>query len=148
MPRENQRPATAALGGCARRSGGQQRHPAGIDGVIVDAIRHCLAQFLDARFLDQEVMQANLFGFALRASLPPALRDVADQFFLLRGHRDHRLLRGFRCRPPQSRVQQRQTCPRLHCPMQSGRPSASEARLRVSGAEITASVEMTHSVTK
>ena len=65
--------------------------PAGIGGKIVEAIRHCPAQFLD-----QEIMYPNFLRLALRVPLPAAVPEVADQFLFLRVHRDHRLLLGQR----------------------------------------------------
>src|SRR3954449_6997488 len=65
--------------------------PTGIGGKIVDAIRHCPAQFLD-----QEIMHPNVLRLALRVPLPAAVPEVADQFLLLRVYRDHRLLLGQR----------------------------------------------------
>jgi hypothetical protein len=65
--------------------------PAGIGGKIVDAIRHCPAQFLD-----QKIMYPNFLRLALGAPLPAAVLEVADQFLLLCVHRDHRLLLGQR----------------------------------------------------
>ena len=53
-------------------------HPAGIVGDVVDAKGRG-----SPRLRDDEVVDANLFGRALRAPLTPGVLEVADQFFFL-----------------------------------------------------------------
>ena len=64
-------------------------HPSGIRGKIVDAIGH-----RPAEFLDQEVMDPDLFRIALRAILAAIVAEIPDQFLFLGVDRDHRLLFG------------------------------------------------------
>jgi hypothetical protein len=63
--------------------------PSGIAGKIVDVIRYRATEFLD-----QEVMDPDLFRVALRAILMPVITEIADQFFFRGVDGDHRQLFG------------------------------------------------------
>ncbi len=77
---------------CACRNLGQLR-PTGIGCGVVDAVRHGAA-----KFLDQEIIHADVFWLALRTPGPTSVLEVADKLFLLGIHRDHRLT-GSQCGP-------------------------------------------------
>jgi hypothetical protein len=64
-------------------------HPACISGQVIDAIRDRLALRLD-----QEVMDPNPAGLALREPLPPGVLEVSDQLLFLCVDRDDRLSRS------------------------------------------------------
>src|SRR3984893_12219327 len=66
-------------------------HPTGIGGEVVDPVRHRAAELLD-----QEVMDTDFFGIALRAILAAWVAEIADEFLFLGVDRDHRLLFGQR----------------------------------------------------
>ena len=66
---------------------GADRHPAGVRGHVVDAVRDRLAEFLVGEVVDVDrapVMPGRLV-------LPAAVLEVADQFLLLGVDRDDRL---------------------------------------------------------
>ena len=62
-------------------------HPSGIRGQVVDPIGHRATEFLD-----QEVMDPDLFRIALRAIFAPVVAEIPDQFLFLGVNGDHRLL--------------------------------------------------------
>src|SRR5215470_10307543 len=64
-------------------------YPPGVRRKIIDAIRHCSAEFLD-----QKVVHPDLFRTSLRAILAAIVAEIADQFLLLGVDRDHWLLFG------------------------------------------------------
>src|SRR5438552_16200794 len=66
-------------------------HPSGIRGQVIDPVGHRATEFLD-----QEVMDPDLFGVALGAIFAPVVAEIADQFLFLGVDRDHRLLFGQR----------------------------------------------------
>jgi hypothetical protein len=51
--------------------------PSGIGGKVIDPIGHRTTEFLD-----QEVMDANLFGIALRTILAARIAEIPDKFLL------------------------------------------------------------------
>ena len=53
-------------------------HPSGIRGKIIDPIGHRTTEFLD-----QEVMDPDLFRVTLRAIFAAIVAEVADQFLFL-----------------------------------------------------------------
>ena len=61
--------------------------PPEIGRKVVDAIGYRAAQFLD-----QEIMDPDLFRIALRTILAARVAEIADQFLFLGVDRDHRLL--------------------------------------------------------
>src|SRR5437588_8363547 len=62
-------------------------HPSGIRGQVIDPVGHRATEFLD-----QEVMDPDIFGVALGAIFAPVVAEIADQFLFLGVDRDHRLL--------------------------------------------------------
>src|SRR6202011_1615998 len=64
-------------------------YPPGIGGKVIDTIGHRTTEFLD-----QEVMDANLFRIALRTIFAARIAEIPDKFLLLGVDRDHRLLFG------------------------------------------------------
>jgi len=65
--------------------------PAGIVGDVIDAIGNRTPELRD-----DEIMDADLFGRALRPPFAPGILEVADQFLLFRINRDRRFARGQR----------------------------------------------------
>jgi len=63
--------------------------PSGVVGDVVDAVRHCLAEFGDS-----EVVHSNRLGLSLGAQLTTGILEVSDELFLLGVDRD----RGFASR--------------------------------------------------
>src|SRR5712671_3050151 len=53
-------------------------HPPGIGSEVIDPVRH-----RPPEFLDQEVMDPDLFRISLRAILAARVAEIADQFLLL-----------------------------------------------------------------
>src|SRR3954467_6418677 len=78
-----------------REGGGIAAHadadPACVRGQVVHAIR-----YRSAKRLAEEVVDLYLFRFALWAPCSACVLEIADEFFLFRVHRDHRLLLGQR----------------------------------------------------
>ena len=64
---------------------GADRHPAGVGGHVVDAVRDGLAQLLVG-----EVVHVDPLGLPGRLVLPAAVLELPDQFLLLGVHRYHR----------------------------------------------------------
>src|SRR5215469_11944727 len=64
-------------------------YPPGVRRKIIDAIRHCSAEFLD-----QKVVHSDLFRMALWTILAAIVAEVPDQFLLLGVDRDDRLFFG------------------------------------------------------
>ncbi len=62
-------------------------HPPGIGSEVIDPVRH-----RPPEFLDQKVMDPDLFRIALRTILAARVAEIADQFLFLGVDRDHRLL--------------------------------------------------------
>src|SRR6201984_1389069 len=62
-------------------------HPSGIRGQVIDPVRHRAAEFLD-----QEIMDPDLFWVALGAIFAPVVAEIPDQFLFLGVDGDHRLL--------------------------------------------------------
>ena len=62
-------------------------HPPGIGSEVIDPVRH-----RPPEFLDQKVMDPDLFRIALRTILAARVAEIADQFLFLGVDRDRRLL--------------------------------------------------------
>src|SRR5207237_8185174 len=84
------------LADAVHREGGRvmvdaDTHPSAIRGKIVDAIGHRAAEFLD-----QEIMDPDLFRMAVGAILAAIVAELSDQFLFLGVDRDDRFLFGHR----------------------------------------------------
>src|ERR1039458_8908158 len=74
-------------------------------GIVIDAhadpsrvARHVIDSIgrRAPQFGNYEIVHSHLFGISLRTYLPPVIFEVADQFFLLRVYRNHRLPAGLK----------------------------------------------------
>src|SRR4029077_15917419 len=64
-------------------------YPSGIGGKVIDTIGHRTTEFLD-----QEVMDSNLFRIALRTIFAARIAEIPDKFLLLGFDGETRLLFG------------------------------------------------------
>src|SRR5271167_40973 len=89
-PTDGEPPLADAIDGERRRiMVDADTHPTTIGGQVIDPVRHCAAEFLD-----QEVVDTDLFRAALRTIFAPIVAEIPDQFLFLGVDGDHRLLFG------------------------------------------------------